>query len=78
VTIAGDSEEAKVVEAANKRYTQLLAQRAATDRYTDQEVQTLNPLKKAREVQSSILATSSTGCQAAAWDIADSHTALED
>ncbi|GFH33309.1 WD_REPEATS_REGION domain-containing protein, partial [Haematococcus lacustris] len=31
VTIAGDSEEAKVVEAANKRYTQLLAQRAATD-----------------------------------------------
>jgi hypothetical protein len=39
ITVAGDSEEAKVVEDSNKRYSQLLATKAAADKYTDQETQ---------------------------------------
>ncbi len=41
MTVAADSEEGRVVEEANKRYSHLLAVKAATDKYTDQETQTL-------------------------------------
>ncbi len=39
VTISTESDEAAAVEAANKRYSELLAAKVAADRYTDQEAQ---------------------------------------
>lgn len=71
VTVAGDSEEAKVVEEANRRYSKLLAAKISTDRYADSETQTLELLKKSREVQSRVMNTATTECQATRWDIAD-------
>lgn len=77
MTVAGDSEAAKVVEAANARYAALLTTKQAADKYTDQETQTLAPLHKAREVQAGILTTTATGCQATIWDLADTYDLLE-
>ncbi|GAX75644.1 hypothetical protein CEUSTIGMA_g3088.t1 [Chlamydomonas eustigma] len=76
VTVAADSEEAKVVEEANKRYNALLTLKQAADNYTDAETQTLDLLKKNREVQSAVMRTSSTACQATVWDITDTYKAL--
>jgi len=78
VTVAADSEEAKAVEEANKRYANLLMAKQAADKYNDVEVQTLDLLKKNREVQSSVLHVTTTSCQATPWDIADTYRAMEE
>lgn len=78
VTVPMDSEEAKAVEEANRRYSHLLATKAAADRYTDTEAQTLNLMTKNREVQAGVLVTASAGCQADNWDIDDTYRMLDE
>ena len=77
MTVAADSEEAKHVEEANRRYVKLLTAKQAADNYADAETQTLDLLKKTREVQSAALRTSTASCQATVWDITDAYTALD-
>lgn len=60
------------------RYAALLTVKQAADRFVDAEVQTLDLLKKSREVQSSVYAVADTQCQAATWDIADTYARLEE
>ncbi|KAG2453598.1 hypothetical protein HYH02_001816 [Chlamydomonas schloesseri] len=78
VTVAMDTEEAKQVEEANRRYANLLHTKQATDKYVDAEAQTLVALKKTREAQSAMLVTRASGTQATAWDIADTFRALDE
>ncbi|EFJ40856.1 hypothetical protein VOLCADRAFT_77807 [Volvox carteri f. nagariensis] len=78
VTVAMDTEEAKAVEEANRRYANLLHTKQATDKYVDAEAQTLVALTKSRDVQSAVLVTRNTGMQATAWDISDTFRALDE
>lgn len=78
VTVAIDSEEAKLVEEANKRYANLLQTKQAADKYVDAEAQTLVALQKSREVQSAVLKTMATSVQATAWDISDQFRLLDE
>lgn len=78
VTVALDTDEAKAVEEANRRYATLLHTKGATDKYVEAEAQTLGALKKSRDVQSSVLASRAVAVQATAWDIADTFRALDE
>ncbi|GIL70976.1 hypothetical protein Vretimale_4066 [Volvox reticuliferus] len=78
VTVAMDTEEAKAVEEANRRYANLLHTKQATDKYVDAEAQTLVALTKSRDVQSAVLVTRSAAVQATAWDISDTFRALDE
>ncbi|KAF5827261.1 WD40-repeat-containing domain protein [Dunaliella salina] len=75
ITVAGDSEEAKAVEEANRRYSKLLAAKISTDRYADSETQSMaddppNPRQLCFWL-SSWLVVSGEGLRALWWDIAD-------
>ncbi|KAG2499039.1 hypothetical protein HYH03_003224 [Edaphochlamys debaryana] len=78
VTVAMDTDEAKTVEEANRRYANLLHTKQATDKYVDAEAQTLSALKKSRDVQSAVLCCKASAVQATAWDIADTFRALDE
>ncbi|GFR43755.1 hypothetical protein Agub_g4867 [Astrephomene gubernaculifera] len=78
VTVAMDTEEAKAVEEANRRYANLLSTKQATDKYVDAEAQTLVALKKSRDVQSAVMSTRAVAVQATAWDISDTFRALDE
>mmetsp|Transcript_24966 Transcript_24966/g.81789 ORF Transcript_24966/g.81789 Transcript_24966/m.81789 type:complete len:774 (+) Transcript_24966:69-2390(+) len=76
--VAMDSAEATVVEEANERYRVQLKQREGSELFVESGMQTLNPLCKQKEVQVSLHARVSNGCQATAHDIADSMEVPED
>jgi hypothetical protein len=76
VTVAADSEEAKAVEEANKRYAALLNLKLGADKFADNESQTLDLLRKGREVQSEAEKAVEFECQATVWDIADAMDAI--
>lgn len=78
VTVALDTDEAKAVEEANRRYATLLHTKGATDKYVEAEAQTLGALKKSRDVQSAVSASRAVSVQATAWDIADTFRALDE
>ncbi|KAF6261369.1 hypothetical protein COO60DRAFT_1625359 [Scenedesmus sp. NREL 46B-D3] len=76
VVVAADSSEGSQVAAANTQYAAQLAARDASDKFTASSCQTLVPLRKHREVQSSTSSSSDAACQACRWDIDDSYAAL--
>ena len=77
ITVAFDSDEAKVVEEANKRYSALLTLKLGADKFADNESQTLDLLRKGKEVQSEVAKSVEFQCQASVWDIADAMDAAE-
>eukprot|EP00891_Asterochloris_glomerata_P001439 jgi/Astpho2/1439/Aster-06288 len=66
-----ETPEGKVVSAANTRYQEMVQQKESSDRYLDNEAQTLPGLSKTKETQSNTLSTVSTAVQASLWDIHD-------
>lgn len=78
MTVALDSDAALEVVEGNRRYNALLLTKQGADRYSDQEAQTLEAMKKSREVQSSVLVTVSCECQATQWDISDTYAQLDE
>eukprot|EP00798_Chlamydomonas_sp_ICE-L_P023735 gene23735-9291_t len=78
ITVPMDSEDAKTVEAANKKYADLLILKQSADKFSNVETQTLDLLTKNREVQSAVVQTASVPCQAAAWDIEDTYREVDD
>lgn len=64
ICVANGSTEADIVEESNARYSRLLASKVSGDKFTDGEMQTLNPLRKTKEVQTNPFSSSSVASQA--------------
>ena len=75
VCIASDVEEAKAVEVRNEEYRKVLKERATSELFTEKDTQTVNPIVKAKQVQSRTQKTSTFSCQVSNWAIHDSYRA---
>lgn len=74
-----DSEDGKKVAENNAKYANALAARPANaGNYVNNESQTLELLRKTREVQSWASERKDASCQSSRWDIADCVAGLHE
>lgn len=79
IVVASETEEGRAVAAANRHYQAAVkAREDGGERPCCVEVQTLNPLQRTREVQSSVAQAVDSGCQASVADIEHEYLRAEE
>ncbi|GMH39829.1 hypothetical protein BSKO_07733 [Bryopsis sp. KO-2023] len=73
VCVASGTPEAEEVQKGNQAYAKLLESKVSGDKFNDGEMQTINAMRKTREVQTNPFSTTSTASQASRWEINDMY-----
>ncbi|XP_065069887.1 dynein axonemal intermediate chain 4-like isoform X2 [Rhopilema esculentum] len=71
ISVSKDSDIAEEVRMRNKKYEELLKNRAGNDMYVERGMQTYNNAPKQKEVQTVYVGKQDFGCMATNWDLYD-------